>query len=49
MKNILQAAAMIILTALVILAAANLHDHVHDKCSKEWTAIPAPHNGLTKN
>lgn len=40
MKNMLQAAALILLTALVILAAARSHGHVREKCTQEWTRFP---------
>lgn len=46
MKNKLQAAALVILTTLAILAAAYSHDRVQEKCSKEWTSIPGLHHGL---
>jgi hypothetical protein len=49
MKKMLHAAALIILTALVIIMAAHSHDRVKEKCSKEWTTIPGFHHGLAVN
>lgn len=43
MKNKLQAAALIVLTSLVILAAAHSHEQVREKCTQEWFGVHALH------
>lgn len=39
MKKILQAAALFLLTTLVVTAAAPSHLRVHDGCLREWNRI----------
>jgi hypothetical protein len=40
MKNKVQAAALIVIAMLVIMAAARSHERARQKCSREWLEVP---------